>query len=109
MEQMAGTKMQSCGKNSTSPHTSHKSTHILLNKTKEVPRVGNIWIPYSSRSPNHFTKFFILGIKVLFQLGDEIFKVKPQGLASRLVCWKLWQNVELQQTWQLHSSNEQTF
>jgi hypothetical protein len=82
MEQMAGTKMQSCGKNSTSPHTSHKSTHILLNKTKEVPRVGNIWIPYSSRSPNHFTKFFIPEIEVLFQSGDMILKVEASNLSS---------------------------
>jgi hypothetical protein len=109
MKQAANTKVQSCNNSSTSPRTSHKSTHIVSNGAKEVPRVGDIGILYFARSPNHFTKFFILGIKVLFQLGDEIFKVKPQGLASRLVCWKLWQNVELQQTWQLHSSNEQTF
>jgi hypothetical protein len=25
------------------------------------------------------------------------------------VCWRLWQNVEFQQSWQLDSSNEQNF
>ncbi len=71
--------------------------------------VGNIWIPYSTISVYHFTKFFIPGIEVLFQSSDEILRVEALGLSSKLVYWRLWQNVELQQTWQLDSSNEQTF
>jgi hypothetical protein len=31
----------------------------VLDGTKEIPRVGDFWIPYSTRSPDHFTKFFI--------------------------------------------------
>jgi hypothetical protein len=67
MEQAAGTKVQNCSNSSTSPHTLHKSTHIVLNGTKEVPKVGDICNGlYSARFPDHFTKFFILKIEVLF-------------------------------------------
>jgi hypothetical protein len=60
--------VQKCriARNSTSPHTSHKSTHILLDGAKEVLGVEDIGIPYSTRSLYHFTKFFIPKIEVLF-------------------------------------------
>ncbi len=109
MEQATGTKVQNCSRNSTSPHTLHRSTHIVLDGAKEVFRVGDIWIPYFTRFVYHFTKFFIPKIEVLFQLGDKILRVEALGLSSKLVCWRLWKNVELQQTWQLDSLNEQTF
>jgi len=109
MEQPAGTKMQSYSSSSTSPCILHKSTHIVTDGAKEVPRVGDIWIVYSARSLDHSTRFFIPEIKVLFQLGDRVLRVEAFGLSSRLVCWRLWQNVKLQHAWQLHSSNEQTF
>jgi hypothetical protein len=67
----------------------------VSNGTKEVLRVGDIWIPYFARSLDHFTKFFIPEIEVLFQSGDKIIRVEALGLSSRLVCWRLWQNVEL--------------
>ncbi len=81
----------------------------MSNKTKEIPKVGDIYIPHSTRSPNHFTKFFIPGIEVLFQANDKILRIEALGLSSRLVCWKLWQNVEFQQSWNLNSPDEQTF
>ncbi len=81
----------------------------MLDGAKEVPGVGNIGIPYSTRSFYHFTNFFIPKIEVLFQSGDKILKVEALGPSSKLVCWRLWQNVELQETWQLDNSNEQTF
>jgi len=86
MEQTTGTKVQSCNSSSTSLRISHKSTHIVSNGTKEIPRVGDIWIPYSTRSLDYFTKFFIPKIEVLFQLGDKILRVEACGLSSRLVC-----------------------
>jgi hypothetical protein len=86
MEQGAGTKMQSYNSSSTSLRTSHKSTHIVSNGAKEIPRVGDIWIPYSARSPDHFTRFFILEIEVLFQSDDRILRIETSGLSSRLLC-----------------------
>jgi len=54
----------------------------VLNRTKEVPRVGDILIPYSVRSPDHFTKFFIPEIEALFQAGDRILRVDAFGISS---------------------------
>jgi len=75
MEQVAGAQMQNCNNGSISPRTLHRSIHIVLDRTKEIPRVGNISIPHSTRSLDHFIRFFILRIEVLFQVGDMIFKV----------------------------------
>jgi hypothetical protein len=49
---------------------------------KEVPRVQNVWIPYSTRFLDHFTRFFILRIEIMFQLGDKILKVEASSLSS---------------------------
>ncbi len=54
----------------------------MSNGAKEDPRVGDIKIPYFARSPNHFTRFFIPGIEILFQSGDKIFRVEASGLSS---------------------------
>jgi hypothetical protein len=48
-------------------------------------------------------------IENLFQAGNMIVRVEASSLSSQLVCWRLWQNVELQQAWQLDSSDEQIF
>jgi hypothetical protein len=66
MDQAAGAQVQSYNNNSTSPRTSHRSIHIVSNITKEIPRVGDIWIVHFVRSPYHFTRFFIPRIEVLF-------------------------------------------
>jgi hypothetical protein len=75
MEQVAGAQVQSYNSNSISPHTSHRSILIVLNTTKEIPRVGNISISHFVKSLDHFTRFFILRIEVLFQVGDKIPRV----------------------------------
>jgi hypothetical protein len=54
----------------------------VLNRTKGVPRVGDILIPYSIKSPNHFTKFFIPEIEALFQASDRILRVDAFGISS---------------------------
>ncbi len=36
------TQVQNYSSSSTSPHTSHGSTHIVSDKTKEIPRVQDI-------------------------------------------------------------------
>ncbi len=54
----------------------------MLDKTKEIPKVGDIWILHSVRSLDDFIIFFMPGIEVLFQIGDMIFKVEVLGLSS---------------------------
>jgi len=82
MEQIVGTQEQNYNSNSTSLHTSHRSTHIVSDKTKENPRAGDIWVLHFARSPNHFTRFFMPKIEVFFQASDKILKVKALGLSS---------------------------
>jgi hypothetical protein len=94
MEQTVSTQVWNCSSSSISPCTSHRSIHIVSDKTKEIPNIGDIWIFHYVRSPNHFTRFFILEIEILFQAGDRILRVEASGISSRLVCWKLWQDVE---------------
>jgi hypothetical protein len=54
----------------------------VLDKTKEIPRVGDIWIPYFIRSPNQFTIFLMFEIEVLFEAGDKIIKVEASSVSS---------------------------
>jgi hypothetical protein len=54
----------------------------VLDKTKEIPRVGDIWIPYFTRSPNQFTIFLMFEIEVLFEAGDKIIKVEASSVSS---------------------------
>ncbi len=42
MEQAIGAQVYNCNNNSTSPYTLHRFPHIVLNKTKELPKVGEI-------------------------------------------------------------------
>jgi hypothetical protein len=42
MEQAAGAQVLNCNNSSTSPRTSHRFTHIVLDKTKEISKVGDI-------------------------------------------------------------------
>jgi hypothetical protein len=42
MEQAVGAQVSNYSNSSTSFCTSHRSTHIVLDKTKEIPKVGDI-------------------------------------------------------------------
>jgi hypothetical protein len=54
----------------------------VSDKTKEIPRVGDIWILHFTRFLDHFTIFFMPGIEVLFQASDRIIKVEASGQSS---------------------------
>jgi hypothetical protein len=66
--------------------------HTLLNiynsgfgEEDIIPRIGDIWIPRSCSSPNHFICFFILGIDHLLQVGDKVLGVEAGRGLSRLI------------------------
>jgi len=42
MEQATGAQVPNCSSSSTSHGTSHRSTHIVLDKTIKIPKVGDI-------------------------------------------------------------------
>jgi hypothetical protein len=50
-----------------------------------VPRLGDIWVPKSAVSPNHFTKFYIPSMEDLFQVGDHLVRVEHDGSRSRVI------------------------
>jgi hypothetical protein len=74
-----------------------------------VPRLGDLWIPKSSVSPNHFPRFYIPGVEDLFQVGDRIVRVEHSGSRSRLISWRVWRDSELKWQFQQESTDEQCF
>jgi hypothetical protein len=42
MEQVVSSQVQNCSSSSITPCALHRSTHIMLDKTKKIPRVGDI-------------------------------------------------------------------
>jgi len=42
----------------------------MAERQANIPRLGDIWIPRSAISPNHFVRLYILGVEDLYQEGD---------------------------------------
>jgi hypothetical protein len=51
---------------STSPPTLRRVAPDLAKRQCSVPRLGDIWIPRSEVSPNHFVRLYIPGVEDLF-------------------------------------------
>jgi hypothetical protein len=45
----------------------------------------------------------------LFQTGDRIIRIEHGGSRSRLICWRIWCDVEDSWQFQQESSDEQIF
>ncbi len=74
-----------------------------------MPRLGDVWIPKSAMSPNHFVRLYIPGVEDLFQEGDRLLRVEHGGLRSRLISWRIWQSEEGEMRFQQESTDEQNF
>jgi hypothetical protein len=74
-----------------------------------VPRLGDLWIPKSSVSPNHFPRFYIPGVEDLFQVGDRIIRVEHSRSRFRLISWRMWRDSESKWQFQQESTDEQCF
>jgi len=74
-----------------------------------VPRLGDIWIPKSTPSANHFPRFYIPGVEDLFQVGDRIVRVEHSRSRSRLISWQVWRDSESKWQFQQESTDEQCF
>jgi hypothetical protein len=94
MEQGGGHQPHSYRPNSTIPPTLRRVSPIFVEKQRNVPRVGDIWIPKLAMSPNHFVRLYIPGVEDLFQEGDHILRVEHGGSTSRLISSKIWRNQE---------------
>jgi hypothetical protein len=109
MEQTGGPPSHSYRRSTTTSHTLRRVTPIFAERQHGVPRLGDIWIPNSSPSPNHFPRFYIPSVEDLFQVGDRIVRVEHAGSRSRLISWKVWRDTELKWQFQQESTDEQCF
>jgi hypothetical protein len=109
MEQKDGCPSHSYRHNTTTPHTLRRVTLIFAERQRSVPRLGDIWIPKSLVSLNHFPGFYIPGVEDFFKVGDRIIRVEHGGSRSRLISWRVWCDSESKWRFQQESTNEQCF
>jgi hypothetical protein len=94
---------------STSPPFLRRVAPAHAKRQCALPRLGDIWIPKSVVSPNHFVRLYIPGVEDLFQEGDRLLRVEHSGSRSRLISWGIWQNQEGGWRFQQESTDEQKF
>jgi hypothetical protein len=85
MEQGGGHRPQTYRSTFTSPPTLRRVARAYAKRQRAVPRLGDIWIPKSTVSPNHFVKLYIPGVEDLFQEGERLLRVEHGGSRSRLI------------------------
>ncbi len=59
---------------STSPPTLRRVAPDLAKRQASIPRLGDIWIPKSAISPNHFVRLYIPRVEDLYQEGGWRFQ-----------------------------------
>ncbi len=109
MEQRDGYPSHRYRHSNTTSHTLRRVTPIFAERQRSVPRLGDLWIPKSPVSPNHFPRFYIPGVEDLFQVGDRIVRVEHSGSRSRLISWRVWHDSESKWQFQQESKDEQCF
>jgi len=82
---------------------------MFAERQRGVPRLGDIWIPKVVVSPNHFARFYILGVEILFQIGNRLVRVEHAGSRSHLISWRVWRDPEGKWQFQQESADEQCF
>ncbi len=92
MEQRDGCPSHSYIRNTTTPHTLRRVTPIFAKRQRSVPRLGDIWIPKSFVSLNHFARFYIPSVEDLFKAGDRLVRVEHAGSRFRLISWRVWRD-----------------
>ncbi len=107
MERGPRSTHQSYRSTSTTPPTLRRIAPAFSERLSGLPRLGDIWVPKSATSPNHFTRLFIPGIKDLFQEGDRLIRVEHSGSRSRLISWRVWRTQAGEWKFQQESTDEQ--
>jgi hypothetical protein len=92
MDQGAGYQPRTCNTNTSSQRTLHRVTPSVAERLQSISRVGDIWVPKSTPTANHFPRLYIPGVEDMFQTGDQIIRVEHGGSQSRLICWWIWRN-----------------
>jgi hypothetical protein len=91
------------------PHTLRRVTPIFAERQRSVPRLGDIWIPKSLVSPNHFPRFYIPSVEDIFQIGDRVVRIEHARSRSHLISWRVWCDPEAKWQFQQESTDEQCF
>ncbi len=90
MERGTGRVPRNYRRASTLPPTLRRVAPEFAERQRNVPRLGDIWIPRSEASPNHFVRLYISGMQDLFQVGDRLLRVEHSGSRSRVISWRIW-------------------
>ncbi len=98
MEREDGFQSRNYKSSFTSPPTLRRVSPMSTECRASVPRLGNIWVPKSTPSTNHFPRFYIRGVEDMFQVGDRIIRVEHGGMRSQMISWRVWRDIE--QKWQ---------
>ncbi len=109
MDQGDGSQPRNYNTSGTSRRTLRRVTPSLAEGLRNIPRVGDIWVPKSAPTANHFPRLYIPKVEDLFQTGDRVIRIEHGGSRSRLICWRIWRDVEQIWQFQQESSDEQTF
>ncbi|CAK9223184.1 unnamed protein product [Sphagnum troendelagicum] len=109
MDQVDGSQPPECSTNISSRRTLRRVTPSSAEEVHSRPRVGDIWVPISMPTANHFPRIYIPGVEDLFQTGDCVLRIEHGGSRSRLICWRVWRDAGGSWQFQLESSDEQDF
>ncbi len=106
---MDGSQPPECSTNIISHRTLRRVTPSSTEEVRSIPRVGDIWVPISMPTANHFPRIYIPGVEDLFQTGDRVLRIEHGGSCSRLICWRVWCDSGDSWQFQLEASDEQAF
>jgi hypothetical protein len=109
MDQGVGFQPHNYRHSTTSQRTLRRVTLSSAERQCSIPRLGDIWVPKSAPSTNHFPRFYIPGVEDLFQIRDRIIRVEHGGSRSRLISWRIWRDAGESWQFQQESSDEQIF
>jgi len=82
MDQKVDKITNSSNISSISQPTLYNDSRFIFLRTKEIPKVGDIWVLHYVKFIDHFTCFLIPSIKTFFQARDKILKVKSSRRSS---------------------------
>jgi hypothetical protein len=86
MEQEVGPQLTNTITYTTFPVSlSNPLTIEVFEGVDSITRVGDLWIPIATSSPFHHVRFFILGIDVLFAIGNKIIRIEHSRAKSKVM------------------------
>jgi len=90
MESEDGLAPQSSSLVSILHPTLRKVNPECAERQSSIPRVGDVRIPRSEVSPDHFIRLYIPGVEDLFAEGDRLVRIEHSGFRSRIIIWGIW-------------------